>query len=434
MSYKQTTGSRAQVMHGSAKKTSGGLTKNQLKYNKQGKIVSRKASALAKKNNRLVKAGYKTKKGIFGISMKGGVNNDDSKVRPRNNGNNGNNIKPPKKLKINLDVINSTPTTTPINEQSIIAETQEKVNKVLELKRSPTGSIDVSGYNRPDDPIYSTQMKKITSNTSNNNKPITYKSNIFVSLNKNMNRVVIKRIKRKNKMGDVNIGGVTNELRTLIIAWGFRIPNICCIQSFRIEDISSEYIMSIIMLRYNSDLFSIISNPEFVKKIDVKYIIKHIIAILSGIIGLHNAGIAHCDIKAENIFVNNKSWYVGDFDSSIFMNDGDINSRIPITPDYCPYDLLNESGFFKERSNPTFIDTFNKRKSEYYKSIDMYSVGVLIKNIFEQCGFEKAPLIDVIIESLMSDHITRGKFTTTMSSQEGLPACKVILGDILESL
>ena len=68
-----TTGSRAQVMHGTAKKTGGGLTKKQLKYNKQGKIVSKKASALAKKNNRLVKAGYITRKGIFGVSMMGGM-------------------------------------------------------------------------------------------------------------------------------------------------------------------------------------------------------------------------------------------------------------------------------------------------------------------------------------------------------------------------
>ena len=72
MHLKQTTGSRAQVMHGTAKKTTGGLTKSQLKYNKQGKIVSKKASALAKKNNRLVKAGYITRKGDFGVSMKGG--------------------------------------------------------------------------------------------------------------------------------------------------------------------------------------------------------------------------------------------------------------------------------------------------------------------------------------------------------------------------
>ena len=71
MFLKQITGSRCQVMRGSAKKTTGGLTKSQLKYNKQGKIVSKKASELAKKNNRLVKAGYVTRKGQFGVKMKG---------------------------------------------------------------------------------------------------------------------------------------------------------------------------------------------------------------------------------------------------------------------------------------------------------------------------------------------------------------------------
>jgi hypothetical protein len=74
MVEQKSIGSRAQVMHGNARKTSGGLTKKQLKYNKQGKIVSRKASALARKNNRLVKAGYVTKKGVFGSGkMKGGL-------------------------------------------------------------------------------------------------------------------------------------------------------------------------------------------------------------------------------------------------------------------------------------------------------------------------------------------------------------------------
>ena len=41
-------GSRAQVMHGNALKTSGGLRKKDLKYNKSGKIVSRKKSAAGK--------------------------------------------------------------------------------------------------------------------------------------------------------------------------------------------------------------------------------------------------------------------------------------------------------------------------------------------------------------------------------------------------
>jgi len=61
----QRVGSRTQVMNGNAKQTSGGLTKGQLKYNKRGGIVSIKASNRAKRENRLVKAGYKTKRGQF---------------------------------------------------------------------------------------------------------------------------------------------------------------------------------------------------------------------------------------------------------------------------------------------------------------------------------------------------------------------------------
>ncbi len=38
----QRVGSRAKVMHGGAEKTSGGLTKHDLMYNKAGRIVSKK--------------------------------------------------------------------------------------------------------------------------------------------------------------------------------------------------------------------------------------------------------------------------------------------------------------------------------------------------------------------------------------------------------
>jgi hypothetical protein len=61
----KTEGSRAEVFHGTAKHTSGGLTKDDLKKNKRGEIVSKKASNIAKKNNQLAKAGYKTTKGVF---------------------------------------------------------------------------------------------------------------------------------------------------------------------------------------------------------------------------------------------------------------------------------------------------------------------------------------------------------------------------------
>ena len=74
--YKNLVGTRAEVMHGTAFKTSYGKTKSEggdaltrvnLKYNKHGRIVS---IAKSKKKDKLLKqlrdAGYTTKKGSFG--------------------------------------------------------------------------------------------------------------------------------------------------------------------------------------------------------------------------------------------------------------------------------------------------------------------------------------------------------------------------------
>ena len=44
----QRVGSRAKVMHGGAEKTVGGLTKDDLMYNKGGKIVSKRKSCTMK--------------------------------------------------------------------------------------------------------------------------------------------------------------------------------------------------------------------------------------------------------------------------------------------------------------------------------------------------------------------------------------------------
>ena len=67
----QNIGTRAQVWHGTAKKTSGGLSKAALMMNKHGRIVSRKKHNTAKREKRLVKAGFLTKKGQFGCIKKG---------------------------------------------------------------------------------------------------------------------------------------------------------------------------------------------------------------------------------------------------------------------------------------------------------------------------------------------------------------------------
>jgi hypothetical protein len=70
-SYEMLMGSRAQVWHGTAYKTSGGLCKHHLMQNKAGRIVSKEKHMTAKKEKRLLKAGYGTKKGKFGFVMLG---------------------------------------------------------------------------------------------------------------------------------------------------------------------------------------------------------------------------------------------------------------------------------------------------------------------------------------------------------------------------
>lgn len=82
--YEHLVGSRAQVWHNTAYKTSGDLTREDLFMNKLGRIVSKKKHYTAKKEKRLEKAGYKTRKGVFGYVKDGKLHN---KTRKRRRGN-----------------------------------------------------------------------------------------------------------------------------------------------------------------------------------------------------------------------------------------------------------------------------------------------------------------------------------------------------------
>ena len=64
--YDLLSGSRAQVWHGTAYKTSGGLTKDKFVQNKHGRIVSKSKHTTAKREKRLQKHGYTARKGKFG--------------------------------------------------------------------------------------------------------------------------------------------------------------------------------------------------------------------------------------------------------------------------------------------------------------------------------------------------------------------------------
>jgi hypothetical protein len=66
-----TVGSKAQVWHGTAAHTSGGLKKGDLVKNKHGRIVSRRKMMAGRKALKyLTRKGYKAKKGTFRLFNK----------------------------------------------------------------------------------------------------------------------------------------------------------------------------------------------------------------------------------------------------------------------------------------------------------------------------------------------------------------------------
>lgn len=83
--YTLLIGSRQQVWNGNAYKTSGNLRKKDLFFNKWGRIVSNLKHHTAKKENRLVKHGFLTKKGVFGFHKVDKVNTVSSRRKSLKN-------------------------------------------------------------------------------------------------------------------------------------------------------------------------------------------------------------------------------------------------------------------------------------------------------------------------------------------------------------
>lgn len=82
--YPELFGSREQVVNGTAYKTSGGLTVEDLVMNKWGRIVSAEKHKTAKKERRLEKYGYFAKKGKFGYVKRGGTRKNRGKGSAKN--------------------------------------------------------------------------------------------------------------------------------------------------------------------------------------------------------------------------------------------------------------------------------------------------------------------------------------------------------------
>ena len=81
--FKALVGKRAQVWHGTAFKTSGGLEKKDLLMNKNGRVVSLSKHKHEKKVDRLGELGIKAVKGKFGPTKKAMSKGSKKKRRTR---------------------------------------------------------------------------------------------------------------------------------------------------------------------------------------------------------------------------------------------------------------------------------------------------------------------------------------------------------------
>ena len=102
-------GSKAEVYHGTAKHTSGGLKKNDLMKHK-GRIISRKKHAAGKKAIKHLRAlGYIAKKGTFKLFRKSMASKKHSKrhTRKRGGATNGSSTGVPTALSLNTSASKS---------------------------------------------------------------------------------------------------------------------------------------------------------------------------------------------------------------------------------------------------------------------------------------------------------------------------------------
>jgi len=312
MTVPQTIGSRAQVMHGNAKKTSGGLTKSQLKYNKQGKIVSKKASALAKKNNRLVKAGYIARKGQFGVEMKGGANDilSEKKSSEKN---------PSFVSKIFIREDRQTDTNNEFSNKVIDSKKQQQfLNEMKILLKAKY--IDYDNFT-------------ININNYNNgiiNEGATAKVSALLTKNRR-DPVAVKEYLRKENDTKLNKDKVMNisvRITSLLGRFYYEI---------QWSKLTYEYITKIYGWTINEDNLQIImergkpfshylSNIQTESISNIKYdlpILRYLLCISKGLLYLHNNNYIHQDIKENNILIFGETAKITDFGCMVDENNID---------------------------------------------------------------------------------------------------------------
>jgi|ERR1711862_216591 len=138
------------------------------------------------------------------------------------------------------------------------------------------------------------------------------------------------------------------EKETVQIIRPWKLDYLCDIYEYvEIDDIGY-----ILMKRYNCDLLDVVQENKCISE-DLGRI--YFRKIVKGLMNLHSIGVAHLDIKLENIMMDfsNNSPYIGDFGSCyVFKNNGNCNFMRG-TRKYYPPEYAKTKAF-----NPVKTDIF----------------------------------------------------------------------------
>jgi len=300
-------GTRAQVMHGTAIQTGGGLKKKDLKYNKQGKIVSKKMSAIAKKEKRLQKAGYTTKKGVFGA-----VKINNIKMYGGNGGNLRNEFK--KIFGYNKELL------------GLRGRTQQKRLNQTKKWEDTNYQQWINNYNKITD-IYDQYMKELS-----------IKTDLFKEKLKQLLTFINEEIKLKKSPSDDSILVVKRYYDGHDYAFKreasiiFRLHSLYPTTNF--NHLATEYSLNSSDLLIMKDQYVQLFIP--LKKYNIfdfskTYEIKQFEELANQLTTIHRLGIVHRDIFKDNIMIKNNDIVLIDFDKShIFDTTAEI---IPLRGD-----------------------------------------------------------------------------------------------------
>ena len=199
---------------------------------------------------------------------------------------------------------------------------------------------------------------------------------------------VVKTIRAKN------FEIFRKSLSSVVLAHKLNHDGILPIKGFDVDykEKNSRYKIFVILPRAETDLQGLIDGQKSSGSFPKEVLLKHIIALLSGLDYLHQQGIVHRKIKPSNILYHKQSLKLADIHATRIIDDSLMSSPV--------YDMMGE----KEYIAPEAWDSTKPLLNRDLFSMDLWSLGVII---LELCLLMQANIRSEAPKQEIEDQISK---------------------------